>query len=245
MAGMASRKRAGAWLGWAWQGVVTVAPPPASRKRAGAWLDREGRRVAPGDAVLVAGQRQGRARFYGRTDFAPGYWFGVELDSAGGKHDGSVFGVRYFTCPPKHGVFAPPSRVQRVGGPKEEPGDGSSEKKGQPVTVSQPKRFPAVRTPKDITSESSFSRLLFCCWFPWMLRPRCIVIDAPKPRPHLSPAQGVSPSAPGHAPGRFPPSLPGSRSRPRPQAWPRPFPRSGSEPAPDRRRSRSRSQCSQ
>ncbi|XP_058678811.1 CAP-Gly domain-containing linker protein 3 [Ammospiza caudacuta] len=141
-----------------------------SRKRAGAWLDREGRRVAPGDAVLVAGQRQGRARFYGRTDFAPGYWFGVELDSAGGKHDGSVFGVRYFTCPPKHGVFAPPSRVQRVGGPKEEPGDGTNEKKAQPVTVSQPKRFPAVRTPKDITSESSFSRLLFCCWFPWMLR---------------------------------------------------------------------------
>ncbi|XP_039587553.1 CAP-Gly domain-containing linker protein 3-like [Passer montanus] len=58
----------------------------------------------------------------------------------------------------------------RVGGPKEEPGDGTNEKKAPPVTVSQPKRFPAVRTPKDITSESSFSRLLFCCWFPWMLR---------------------------------------------------------------------------
>ncbi|XP_065511249.1 CAP-Gly domain-containing linker protein 3 [Caloenas nicobarica] len=144
----------------------------APRRRGGAWLDREGRRVAPGDAVLVAGQRPGRARFYGRTDFAPGYWFGVELDSAGGKHDGSVFGVRYFSCPPKHGVFAPPSRVQRVGGPREEPGGGAApEKKDQPVTVSQPKRnFPAVRTPKDITSESSFSRLLFCCWFPWMLR---------------------------------------------------------------------------
>ncbi|KAM9270523.1 LOW QUALITY PROTEIN: CAP-Gly domain-containing linker protein 3 [Cariama cristata] len=113
--------------------------------------------------------RPGRARFYGRTDFAPGYWF-VELDS-GGKHDGSVFGVRYFSCPPKHGVFAPPSRVQRVGGPREEPGDSVPEKKVQQVTVSQPKRnFPAVRTPKDITSESSFSRLLFCCWFPWMLR---------------------------------------------------------------------------
>ncbi|XP_033929379.1 CAP-Gly domain-containing linker protein 3-like isoform X2 [Melopsittacus undulatus] len=141
------------------------------RKRGGAWLDREGRRVAPGDMVLVAGQRQGRARFYGRTDFAPGYWFGVELDSAGGKHDGSVFGVRYFSCPPKHGVFAPPSRVQRVGGPREEPGDTAPEKKVQQVTVSQPKHnFPAVRTPKDITSESSFSRLLFCCWFPWMLR---------------------------------------------------------------------------
>uniref|UniRef100_A0A8V5GZA1 Uncharacterized protein n=1 Tax=Melopsittacus undulatus TaxID=13146 RepID=A0A8V5GZA1_MELUD len=94
--------------------ALTTPPPAGHRKRGGAWLDREGRRVAPGDMVLVAGQRQGRARFYGRTDFAPGYWFGVELDSAGGKHDGSVFGVRYFSCPPKHGVFAPPSRVQRA-----------------------------------------------------------------------------------------------------------------------------------
>lgn len=143
----------------------------ASRKRAAAWLDREGRRVAPGDAVMVAGQRAGRARFYGKTQFAPGYWFGVELDTAAGKHDGSVFGVRYFSCPPKHGVFAPPSRVQRVGGPKEEEAADSAEKKAEPLSVSQPKRnFPAVRTPKDIASESSFSRLLFCCWFPWMLR---------------------------------------------------------------------------
>ena len=42
-----------------------------------------------------------------------GYWFGVELEMQTGKHDGSVFGVRYFTCLPKYGVFAPPSRVQR------------------------------------------------------------------------------------------------------------------------------------
>lgn len=42
-----------------------------------------------------------------------GYWFGIELDQPTGKHDGSVFGVRYFSCLPKYGVFAPPSRVQR------------------------------------------------------------------------------------------------------------------------------------
>uniref|UniRef100_A0A8D0GYB7 CAP-Gly domain containing linker protein 3 n=1 Tax=Sphenodon punctatus TaxID=8508 RepID=A0A8D0GYB7_SPHPU len=107
-------------------------------------LDREGLKIETGDQVLVAGQKQGIIRFYGKTDFAPGYWFGIELDKPTGKHDGSVFGVRYFTCPPKHGVFAPPSRPKR--------------------------NFTAVRTPKDITSESSISRLLFCCWFPWMLR---------------------------------------------------------------------------
>lgn len=42
-----------------------------------------------------------------------GHWFGIELDQPTGKHDGSVFGVRYFSCLPKYGVFAPPSRVQR------------------------------------------------------------------------------------------------------------------------------------
>ncbi|XP_062328254.1 CAP-Gly domain-containing linker protein 3 isoform X1 [Osmerus eperlanus] len=125
--------------------------------------------VDVGDQVLVAGQKQGTVRFYGKTDFAPGYWFGVELEHPTGKHDGSVFGVRYFSCLPKYGVFAPPSRVQRIGGPKE--GDASMVKKVHQVTMSQPKRnFNAVRSPKDITSESSISRLLFCCWFPWMLR---------------------------------------------------------------------------
>lgn len=134
-------------------------------------LDREGLKVEVGEQVLVAGQKQGIVQFYGKTDFAPGYWFGIELDKPTGKHDGSVFGVRYFTCPPKHGVFAPPSRVQRIGAGKDSQSDSNLAKKVHQVTISQPKRnFTAVRTPKDITSENSLSRLLFCCWFPWMLR---------------------------------------------------------------------------
>ncbi|XP_066451209.1 CAP-Gly domain-containing linker protein 4 isoform X2 [Eleutherodactylus coqui] len=70
----------------------------------------------PGDRVLVIGQRLGTVRFYGKTSFAPGNWCGIELDKPHGKNDGSISGVQYFTCPPKHGVFAPPSRVQRVSG---------------------------------------------------------------------------------------------------------------------------------
>ncbi|XP_071368927.1 CAP-Gly domain-containing linker protein 3, partial [Centroberyx affinis] len=145
----------------------------AQRKKASvASLDPEGMKVEVGDQVLVAGQKQGTVRFYGKTDFAPGYWFGIELEQQTGKHDGSVFGVRYFTCLPKYGVFAPPSRVQRIGGPKDgTQTDNSMVKKVHQVTMSQPKRnFNTMRSPKDLTSESSISRLLFCCWFPWMLR---------------------------------------------------------------------------
>ncbi|MEE6473639.1 hypothetical protein FKM82_010116 [Ascaphus truei] len=67
-----------------------------------------------GDRVLVVGHRSGTVRFYGQTSFAPGYWCGIELDKPHGKNAGSVGGVQYFTCPPKYGVFAPPSRVQRT-----------------------------------------------------------------------------------------------------------------------------------
>ncbi|XP_051934103.1 CAP-Gly domain-containing linker protein 3 [Hippocampus zosterae] len=136
-------------------------------------LDPEGLNAEVGDQVLVAGQKQGIVRYFGKTDFAPGLWFGVELDRPTGKHDGSVFGVRYFSCLPKYGVFAPPSRVQRIGGPKEGSRNeqNSAVKKVHQVTMSQPKRnFNTVRSAKDLTSESSISRLLFCCWFPWMLR---------------------------------------------------------------------------
>uniref|UniRef100_A0A671P2N8 CAP-Gly domain-containing linker protein 3-like n=1 Tax=Sinocyclocheilus anshuiensis TaxID=1608454 RepID=A0A671P2N8_9TELE len=146
--------------------------PPRNKSLSGVSLDPDGVKVEVGDQVLVAGQKQGIVRFFGKTDFAPGYWFGVELEQPTGKHDGSVFGVRYFHCLPKYGVFAPPSRVQRIAGPKDPQGDGPLVKKVHQVTMSQPKRnFNAMRSPKDITSESSISsRLLFCCWFPWMFR---------------------------------------------------------------------------
>ncbi|XP_017286553.1 CAP-Gly domain-containing linker protein 3 [Kryptolebias marmoratus] len=144
----------------------------AQRKKSSVNLDPDGTNVEVGDQVLVAGQKHGIVRFFGKTDFAPGYWFGIELDQPTGKHDGSVFGVRYFSCLPKYGVFAPPSRVQRTGGPKDgSQNDSCLVKKVHQVSMSQPKRnFNTMRSPKDLTSENSISRLLFCCWFPWMLR---------------------------------------------------------------------------
>uniref|UniRef100_I3M140 CAP-Gly domain containing linker protein family member 4 n=1 Tax=Ictidomys tridecemlineatus TaxID=43179 RepID=I3M140_ICTTR len=43
-----------------------------------------------------------------------GYWYGIELEKPHGKNDGSVGGVQYFSCSPRYGIFAPPSRVQRL-----------------------------------------------------------------------------------------------------------------------------------
>ncbi|NXT53794.1 CLIP4 protein, partial [Pluvianellus socialis] len=72
--------------------------------------------IQVGDRVLVVGQRTGTVRFFGTTKFAPGFWCGIELDKPHGKNDGSVGGVQYFSCLPRHGIFAPPSRVQRLTG---------------------------------------------------------------------------------------------------------------------------------
>lgn len=53
----------------------------------------------------------GVVRYIGPVDFADGVWLGVELKTACGKHDGSVQGRRYFTCPPGHGLLVRPARV--------------------------------------------------------------------------------------------------------------------------------------
>lgn len=73
--------------------------------------------VLPQDAkVTMDGQLVGEVRFCGTTKFAPGDWVGVVFEEPVGKNDGSLNGVRYFTCPPNHGIFVRPRRLRRVGG---------------------------------------------------------------------------------------------------------------------------------
>ena len=64
-----------------------------------------------GQHVLIGQKMAGVVQFVGQTMFAPGVWIGVELDLAKGTNDGSMDGIRYFTCQPSHGLFAPPSKV--------------------------------------------------------------------------------------------------------------------------------------
>lgn len=65
-----------------------------------------------GQKVHVRDQ-SGVVRFCGGTQFADGEWVGVELDSSPGRNDGSVNGIKYFTClkEGQYGVFVRPTLV--------------------------------------------------------------------------------------------------------------------------------------
>jgi len=75
--------------------------------------------VAPGvpgtfrldQRVLFRGQG-GTVRYIGETNVGVGEWIGVEMDQEIGTHDGSLFGVRYFTCTDRHGVFAQAAQLE-------------------------------------------------------------------------------------------------------------------------------------
>ncbi|XP_009991093.1 PREDICTED: CAP-Gly domain-containing linker protein 4 [Tauraco erythrolophus] len=103
--------------------------------------------IQVGDRVLVVGQRTGTVRFCGTTKFAPGFWCGIELDKPHGKNDGSVGGVQYFSCLPRYGIFAPPSRVQRLTGSLDSLTETSSSKINH--------TFPGFRRSLSTTSATS------------------------------------------------------------------------------------------
>ncbi|XP_041809499.1 CAP-Gly domain-containing linker protein 4-like isoform X2 [Chelmon rostratus] len=116
-----------------------------------------GPEVRLGERVLVVGQRTGVVQFYGKTSFAPGLWLGIKLDKPSGKNDGSVGGVRYFSCPPKHGVFAPPSRVQRIHGSVDCLSELSSSRLSHPVNGTIRRSFStssAIAAPKETSRRS-------------------------------------------------------------------------------------------
>ena len=54
-------------------------------------------------------------RFPGRPDSLGGEWAGIELDEATGKNDGSLKGIRFFTCKPKFDEFVTGWGVHGVG----------------------------------------------------------------------------------------------------------------------------------
>ena len=69
-----------------------------------------------GKRVIFSGNDKklkfGVLRFVGETEFAEGVWCGVELDHPAGKNNGSVHGIRYFTCDTNYGVFVPIAKLE-------------------------------------------------------------------------------------------------------------------------------------
>lgn len=62
--------------------------------------------VAVGESVLIRPYNwSGVICFVGPTHFQSGLWVGVELDTPTGRNDGTVQGIQYFICKPRHGIF--------------------------------------------------------------------------------------------------------------------------------------------
>jgi dynactin complex subunit len=57
-------------------------------------------------------------RYCGPTKFATGIWAGVELTKPVGKHDGSLAGIRYFTCSKNFGIFCQLDKLEKYDLPK-------------------------------------------------------------------------------------------------------------------------------
>lgn len=70
--------------------------------------------VNVGDKVSLKGQTA-TVRFIGNTQFAPGKWVGLELDTPTGKNNGTVQDVEYFKCrlPGTYGVFVRPGLLEK------------------------------------------------------------------------------------------------------------------------------------
>ena len=80
----------------------------------------------PGDSlfngchvVLPMSGLTGVVRWLGETEFAPGFWVGVELDHGPGRNNGTVAGVRYFQCDAQRGLFVRPSNCHVIAEPEQ------------------------------------------------------------------------------------------------------------------------------
>lgn len=116
--------------------------------------------VQEGEGVVVLSTRgpskTGVVRFMGTTSFAPGNWIGVELDQPEGKNDGSVQGVRYFSCRKKHGIFVRSEKLEqdrkRRGSRK---GAGRRSTAGLSTSLSNLSNSPATSSPSTHPPPSS------------------------------------------------------------------------------------------
>ncbi|KDR21676.1 Microtubule plus-end tracking protein TIP150 [Zootermopsis nevadensis] len=96
------------------------------------WRDGPVTAAHLGHRVSVSRTKVGILRYFGEIEQSPGVFCGVELDEPVGLNDGSVEGVRYFTCRPQHGIIAPVGNVRTVpGGGWQEAQDSRSRRRSE------------------------------------------------------------------------------------------------------------------
>ena len=112
-------------------------------------------------------QKYGVLRYVGEPEFSEGVWCGVVLDQPQGKNNGSVHGIRYFTCESNYGVFVPLNKVevdastrQSRSRPNSQPGSRASsvERKGQgsrPSSASNPVHSQSYSASSSSTASST------------------------------------------------------------------------------------------
>lgn len=89
-------------------------PEPLPLAAAPAMAEQELLDFHIGDRVLIGNVQPGTLRFKGETEFAKGFWAGVELDKPEGNNNGTYDGIVYFVCKDKHGIFAPPQKISHI-----------------------------------------------------------------------------------------------------------------------------------
>lgn len=94
------------------QKAAGATKPTQDRTDTGKTPAAESQALNIGTPVLVHGKVPGIVRFVGPTAYAERDFVGVELAEPTGKNNGTVKGVTYFTCPPRHGIMVRPSDVQ-------------------------------------------------------------------------------------------------------------------------------------
>ena len=63
--------------------------------------------------MLVLNKYRGVIKFIGPTAFSEGVWYGLEMDTQVGKHEGMVMDVQYFVAGPKRGTFVKEAQLKR------------------------------------------------------------------------------------------------------------------------------------
>jgi len=91
--------------------------PALGRRASHKITDQDGnllrRKLIKGDRVELSSGKSGKIMYIGKTQFASGEWFGLELDEKEGKHNGFVGIKRYYTCKAGHGTFVRREKIMK------------------------------------------------------------------------------------------------------------------------------------